>query len=129
MIKSTKACPPRSRANAQVCASLNAFNSTVDATVKGVESAATGEREVTVGQAESTATAIAEAWTSLRGSLGERNEAVSQQVNTAVEKYQDTVKSIADNKDLSLADAASQIATAQDTLETDLRSIGDQVGC
>ena len=66
---------------------------------------------------------------SLKDALGERNEAVAQQVTTAVDKYQDTLKSISDDKDLSLADAASQVATAQDTLESDLDAISSQIGC
>ncbi len=116
-------------ANAQVCESLSTFNSTVDAAVGGAQSAASGESEVTIGQAQDAANAIAEGWMSLKEALGERNEAVAQQVTTAVDKYQDTLKSISDNKDLSVADAASQVATAQDTLESDLDAINSQIGC
>ena len=116
-------------ANAQVCESLAGFNATVDSAISGAESAASGEGQVTIGQAQDTANAIAEGWMSLKEALGERNEAVAQQVTTAVDKYQDTLKSISDDEDLSLADAASQVATAQDTLESDLDAINSQLGC
>ncbi|MCH9720372.1 MAG: hypothetical protein K0U60_10950 [Actinomycetia bacterium] len=116
-------------ANAQVCESLAGFNTTVDSAISGAESAASGEGQVTIGQAQDTANTIAEGWMSLKDALGERNEAVAQQVTTAVDKYQDTLKSISDDQDLSLAEAASQVATAQDTLESDLDAINSQLGC
>ena len=116
-------------ANAEVCDAVQNLGATLSTSLTAASESVSGDSEVTVGQAEDAADTLASQWESAKGALEDRNQAVSEQLNIVLDKDQDTVSSIKDNKDLSLKDAASQLRTAQTTLNSDLEQIANDVGC
>lgn len=113
--------------NAALCTSLEGLQSQIDEVGGGAAEAQAEGEQVTVEQARESLEKIGESFNKVTENSQALSSSVKEQFNLAQQQYLDELSSIPD--DTPLTEAAGQVQTAQDNLNTQYEAILAEVGC